>query len=77
MPVQGTIVDLTVPFEGERDFFSCGPGTWETAPPHATIEEKQLYTASIALGKVWRRERNWIPTFSGSGPAPFGSRQGF
>ena len=51
MPVQGTIVDLTVPFEGESDFFFVRASTWDTAPPHATIERKQLYAASIAWVK--------------------------
>jgi hypothetical protein len=51
MPVQGTIVDLTVPFEGERDFFFVRPSTWDTVPPHATIEDKRLYAGSIAWVK--------------------------
>ena len=37
MQVQGIIVDLTVPFERERDFFFVRPSTWDTAPPHATL----------------------------------------
>jgi len=42
MSVHGTIVELNVPFEGERDFFFVRPNTWDTAPPRALVDKTHL-----------------------------------
>lgn len=40
--VIGTIVDLTVPFTGDKDFFSIQPTTYDTAPPRAIVETDHI-----------------------------------
>jgi hypothetical protein len=40
--VIGTIVDLTVPFTGDKDFFSIQPTTYDTAPPRAIVESDHI-----------------------------------
>ena len=40
--VIGTIVDLTVPFTGYKDFFSIQPTTYDTAPPRAIVQSDHI-----------------------------------
>lgn len=40
--VRGTMVELCVPFTGDRDFFSIRPTTFDMSPPRAFIESDHL-----------------------------------
>lgn len=42
MMVTGTIIELTVPFTGDKDFFFIRPTTFNSAPPYAAVEQGQL-----------------------------------
>lgn len=40
--VTGTIVELIVPFTGDRDFFFVRPMNWDSSPPRAVVESHQI-----------------------------------
>ena len=40
--VQGTIVELCVPFTGDKDFFFIRPTTFDTNPPRAIVQNGQI-----------------------------------
>lgn len=40
--LQGTMVELCVPFTGDRDFFFIRPTTFDTGPPRAIVERDYL-----------------------------------
>jgi hypothetical protein len=40
--VQGSIVELSVPFTGDKEFFHIQPTTYDTAPPRAQIDKNHL-----------------------------------
>jgi hypothetical protein len=40
--VQGTIVELAVPFTGDKDFFFIQPTTFDSAPPRALIDKDHV-----------------------------------
>jgi hypothetical protein len=40
--VQGTMVELLVPFTGDKDFFFIRPAIYDTGPPRAMVENDHL-----------------------------------
>ena len=40
--VQGTMVELFVPYTGDKDFFFIRPSTFDNGPPRATVENDHL-----------------------------------
>lgn len=42
MTVHGTIVELSVPFDGDKDFFFIRPSTRNLSPPRAHVERDHL-----------------------------------
>lgn len=51
----GTIVDLSIPFEGDKDFFFIRPTTFDTAPPHAIVTKE--YVIVRVVGRDLSPER--------------------
>lgn len=40
--VSGTIVELSIPFEGDKDFFFIRPSTFDSAPPRAIVTKEHV-----------------------------------
>jgi hypothetical protein len=40
--IQGSIVELSVPFTGDKEFFHIQPTTYDSAPPRAQIDKSHL-----------------------------------
>jgi hypothetical protein len=40
--IQGSIVELSVPYTGDKEFFFVQPTTYDTAPPHAQIDKNHV-----------------------------------
>ena len=45
--VTGTIVELSIPFEGDKDFFFIRPSTFDTAPPRAIVTKEYVIVRVI------------------------------
>jgi hypothetical protein len=53
--VQGTMVELCVPFTGDKDFFFIRPTTSNINPPHAIVQDDQIIIT--VSGQNLRRKR--------------------